>query len=98
MRDLPTHLIAKSLDRETVTREVAFVKELDLSGAQIRGIRQRLGLTQRQLADLMQTGISTISAIENDAGQRKPPVRFCQLLLAYDAGFRPSQWPVQKDL
>lgn len=58
-----------------------------------RAIRKSLGLTQGELARVLETSQQSISEIER--GLRSPPPRHLLLLEAYQKGFRPSRfkWP-----
>ena len=56
-------------------------------------IRANLGLSQARLAAVMgyKGGQPAISTIENGAGS--VPAQAARLLLAYEAGYRPDDWP-----
>ena len=63
---------------------------------QLRQMREALGLTRRQAADLMETTIFQVQKMERPTDRDshiKPPRRYEQLLDAYTAGFRPKHWP-----
>lgn len=63
---------------------------------QIREARKKLGLTQSQAAVLFGYGApARISEIES--GRRAPGGAVIRLLQAYLDGYRPADWPTQKD-
>lgn len=60
-----------------------------------RAIRQRLGITQAQLAAVLGYGLPlTISTMERETNPRPIPHAIALLMRAYDEGYRPSEWPV----
>jgi DNA-binding transcriptional regulator YiaG len=67
-----------------------------LLGEGFKAAREKLGLTQSQLADLLETDSRSIRAIESRVGtsrHRDPAPRMLRLLSAYIAGYRPEDWP-----
>lgn len=64
--------------------------------SEIREARRSLGLTQAQLAALLETTPRVVRSIEADddaSTHRAPPVRVVRLLRAYLDGWRPPDWP-----
>jgi predicted transcriptional regulator len=62
----------------------------------LRIMRELLGLSRKQAAELTETTIFQIQKLERPADREshiKPPRRYAQLLEAYQAGFRPTNWP-----
>lgn len=60
--------------------------------AQFRAIRIHLGLTQAQLASVLGYGhANRVSAFE--IGSREVPHHVALLMLAYQSGYRPADWP-----
>ena len=58
--------------------------------------RQELGLSVRELAQLLDTDERSIRSIETEEGfstHRKPAPRMVRLMEAYLAGYRPVDWP-----
>lgn len=70
-----------------------------MTPAEIRAARKSLGLTQAQLAALLETDPRQLRAMESapdTATHRKPPPRAVRLIRAYLAGWTPEDWPVGK--
>lgn len=67
-----------------------------MTNEQFRSIRARVGLTQAQLARVLhyETAL-TISTYERDKNPRPIPTHVALLMEAYDAGYRPMNWPVE---
>lgn len=66
-------------------------------GEHVRYARQKLGLTQRQLAAMCEMDPRILRAVEQKPGtstRRSPPARMIRVLDAYLAGYRPSDWPL----
>lgn len=62
---------------------------------EFRAIRQRLGLTQAQLAAYLGYGSPMrISEFERETNPRPVPELLARLMTAYDEGYRPKDWPV----
>ncbi|OKP79785.1 hypothetical protein BTE77_06755 [Ensifer adhaerens] len=65
---------------------------------QFKEIRNRLGLTQSQLALVL--GYSSalqISSYERATNPRPVPQLLALLMRAYDEGYRPAEWPRGSD-
>jgi len=61
---------------------------------EFKATRQKLGLTQRELADVLgYASALTISSMERSALRRKVPFHVHLLMQAMDQGFRPESWP-----
>lgn len=63
----------------------------------IKEARQSLGLTQAELAALLDTDASTVRRMEmspDKSSFRKPAPRMMRLVAAYLDGYRPQDWPV----
>lgn len=67
----------------------------DMTNREFRAIRSRLGLTQAQLAIVLDYGSHlNVSAMESEAAPRAIPKHIARLMRAYDAGYRPDDWPI----
>ena len=67
---------------------------LPMTGDDIRAARKHLGLTQKQLAEVMGYSDKTyVTAIETD--KRSMSDQGQKLLQAYLSGYRPTDWPVK---
>lgn len=67
-----------------------------MTSAEIKAVRQWLGLTVSQLAVLLDTDPQTIRRMEQSETAntfRKPAPRMVRLLRAYLDGYRPADWP-----
>lgn len=65
-----------------------------MTNQEFREIRQRLGLTQAQLARVLHYEHAiTISTYERETNPRKIPTHVALLMRAYDEGYRPKDWP-----
>jgi transcriptional regulator with XRE-family HTH domain len=62
---------------------------------QFKGIRKKLGLTQAQLAAVLDYN-SDIRISEIEHGTLAIQERVAHLMLAFDAGFRTDNWPKEK--
>ena len=62
-----------------------------MTPAELRATRLSLGLTQAQLASVMDLDPQGVSRIER--GVRPAPVRYERLLVAYLKRHRPKDWP-----
>jgi len=63
-----------------------------------RAARRQLGLTQTQLARVLDTDPQSVRRIEMDPSRstsRTPAPRMIRLMQAYLDGYRPSDWPLQ---
>lgn len=66
-----------------------------MTPAEFRDIRLRLGFTQQALAGFLGYGSSMrISEFERETNPRAVPDHLARLMLAYDAGYRPCDWPL----
>ena len=65
---------------------------------EIKEARRALGLTQRELGDMLDTDAQTIRRMEMDPTRaitaRTPAPRMVRLIQAYLDGYRPEDWPV----
>lgn len=62
----------------------------------IKQIRKSLGLTQRELGQLLDTDAQTVRRIEMPRDRntaREPAPRMTRLIQAYKDGYRPKDWP-----
>ena len=64
---------------------------------EFRAIRRTMGLTQAQLADLLgYANAATVAAFETNPAAKStrpiPPL-LVRLMRAYEAGYRPADWP-----
>lgn len=62
----------------------------------IKKARHELGLSVREMADMLDTDASTVRKMEVDpskATYRAPAPRMMRLVRAYLAGYRPADWP-----
>ena len=67
-----------------------------MTPAEIKAVRQWLGITVSQLAVLLDTDPQTIRRMEQSETAntfRKPAPRMVRLLRAYLDGYRPADWP-----
>lgn len=67
-----------------------------MTPAEFKQARRELGLTQSQLARLLDSDESAIRKTESrpDASQHRAPApRMVRLMRAYLAGYRPDDWP-----
>ncbi len=62
-----------------------------MTGPELAAARKRLGLTQVQLAGVMDLYPMSVSRIER--GVKPPPVRYIRLIKSYLARHRPDDWP-----
>ena len=63
---------------------------------QMRIIREGLGLSREQLASLLETTRWIVERWERPVDRKSytpPPSRCVRLLKAYEAGYRPDDWP-----
>lgn len=64
---------------------------------QLAEARRKLGLTQSQLAAMLETDAQSVRRMEmppTASTSREPAVRMVRLLRAYLDGWRPDDWPV----
>lgn len=65
-----------------------------MTNEEFRAIRQRLGLTQAQLSRVLRYETPlTISTYERAKNPRQIPTHVALLMVAYDEGYRPKDWP-----
>lgn len=65
-----------------------------MTNHEFRAIRQRLGLTQAQLARVLRYETTlTVSTYEREKNPRSIPTHVELLMTAYDEGYRPKDWP-----
>ncbi|CAN7477203.1 helix-turn-helix transcriptional regulator [Phyllobacterium sp. LjRoot231] len=69
-----------------------------MTNFELRAIRHRLGLTQAELAEVVgyRLGGLHVSKYERYTNPLKVPPLLAKLLIAYDEGYRPSNWPEGK--
>jgi len=68
-----------------------------MTPSEIKKARQHLGLTQRQLGDLLDTDVTSVRRMEMEktaSTQRDPAPRMIRLITAYLTGYRPNDWPI----
>lgn len=66
----------------------------DMTNIEFAAVRKRLGLTQSQLAVVLDyTNPVNVSAMERQSTPRAIPSHVARLMRAYDAGYRPCDWP-----
>lgn len=66
----------------------------DMTSFEFAEIRKRLGLTQVQLAPLLDLGsLMRVSELERATNPRPIPKYIARIMNAMDAGWRPSDWP-----
>ena len=67
---------------------------------EIQDARHELGLSVKEMADMLDTDKQTIRRMEMDARAetaRQPAPRMVRLIKAYIAGYRPDDWPEWED-
>ena len=67
-----------------------------MTPAEFKEARQKLGLTQSQMANVLDSDARAIRAIESDpetSKHRRPAPRMARLIKAYLSGYRPPDWP-----
>lgn len=66
-----------------------------MTNTEFRAIREQLGLTQAQLAVVLEYAKPlTISTYERATNPRPIPTHVALLMVAYRDGYRPKNWPV----
>lgn len=61
---------------------------------EFRAIRKRIGLTQAQLAAVLDWSHPVqVSEIERETNPKSIPKHVALLMRAYDEGYRPKDWP-----
>lgn len=69
--------------------------------AELKEARRALGLTQAQMARMLDTDSRSVRRLEShpDSLQHRTPApRMMRLIQAYLAGFRPPDWPARRAL
>lgn len=65
-----------------------------MTGEEFKAIRARLGLKQSELAAVLDYGSAVrVSEFERETNPREIPPHVARLMRAYDAGYRPKDWP-----
>ncbi|MER9336021.1 hypothetical protein NKJ06_18860 [Mesorhizobium sp. M0293] len=65
-----------------------------MTPTKFRDIRKALGLTQAQLAEVLGYGHAVrVAEFEGIAGKHPVPPLLDRLMRAYEAGYRPRNWP-----
>lgn len=65
-----------------------------MNNEEFRSIRKRIGLTQAQLSEVLRyKSPLTVSTYERDSNPRQVPTHVALLMVAYDRGYRPEDWP-----
>ena len=62
-----------------------------MTSSEIAAARTALGLTQEDMAKMLDIGTHSLSRIE--CGGHRPKGAIVRLLVAYLAGYRPPDWP-----
>lgn len=66
-----------------------------MTNHEFRAIRQRLGFTQAELAAFLGYGSPMrVSEFERETNPRPVPDLLARLMVAYDEGYRPKDWPL----
>jgi hypothetical protein len=82
------------LDADDALAGIEWPAPNDMTNREFAAIRSRLGLTQAQLAIVLDYAAAiNVSAMERVATPRAIPKHIARLMRAYDAGYRPSDWP-----
>ncbi|MBZ9921474.1 helix-turn-helix domain-containing protein [Mesorhizobium sp. BR1-1-7] len=69
-----------------------------MTNHEFRAIRQRLGITQAQLARVLGYELPlTVSTMERETNPKPIPELLARLMRAYDEGYRPPDWPRKDD-
>lgn len=67
---------------------------------ELNDARHELGLSQREMADMLDTDKQTVRRMEMDPSAqtaREPAPRMVRLIKAYIAGYRPDDWPEREN-
>lgn len=65
-----------------------------MTNQELRAIRQKLGLTQAELAAVLGYELPlTVSTMERETNPKPIPKHVALLLIAYRDGYRPENWP-----
>lgn len=63
---------------------------------ELRAAREKLGLTETEMATLLDVDVSSVQKWERDPtkpSHRPAPARVDRLMTAYLSGYRPEDWP-----
>ena len=66
-----------------------------MSGDEFKALRIKLGLTQQLAADVLGYG-SNVRVAEIEGGRKNVTPHLERLMRAYEAGYRPDDWPHEK--
>lgn len=67
---------------------------MEMTNHEFRAIRQRLGLTQAELAAVLgYAHVMTVSAYERETNPRPIPTLLSMVMQAMDGGWLPDGWP-----
>ena len=65
-----------------------------MTPSEFKAIRAKLGVSKRELAALLgYANINSIAVLESPASGRAVPPLLERLMRAYEAGYRPADWP-----
>lgn len=67
-----------------------------MTPAEFRQARLALGLSQSQLARVLNVATRTVQRWEEEDGTRPPNPIACRVLAWLDSGYRPLEWPAPK--
>lgn len=68
-----------------------------MTAAEFKAIRLRLGLTQAELASVLGYSIAMqVSELERATNPKPVPRLIAMLVKAFDAGYRPDEWPTKR--
>lgn len=86
----------KLLDRIDLTTSAGIDKYAlpssnDMTGDELKAAREALGLSQKQLAPLLDLS-NPIRVSEYETGRRSVPTHIARIMHAYESGWRPSDW------
>lgn len=83
-----------NLDEDGALAGIEFPAPGDMTNREFAAIRERLGLTQADLAKVLDyASAMNVSAMERETTPRAIPKHIARLMNAYDAGYRPADWP-----
>ena len=82
----------KSIEAVELLAPYALPADNDMKGYEFKAIREGFGMTQKQLAPLLDYA-AAIRISELESGARPVPTHVARLMRAYQAGYRPSDWP-----
>ena len=73
-----------------------YISPVNFTPAELRLMRESLGLSRNQAAELLETDKYQIQKLERPADRGShitAPRRYAQLMEAYMSGYRPHNWP-----